>query len=172
MESEEWITIGLANQDIDLNVANLRIKSARSHGRHKCPCDSDTAVADEYCSSPLLSTIDWKPRFLPLELDNCTPDELQKQTHIITQIKHNHTHMGGWLMNLLSWLFDEDLEEWKSLSMMERNLFSESWLIFVSSIQIGFEIHKKEKNTFSFSFSFASKQLAISSLKGSSGWVA
>lgn len=55
-------TLGLANHDIDLNVANLLIKSARSHGRHRCPWDS-AVVAEEDCTSPLLSItpneIDW-----------------------------------------------------------------------------------------------------------------
>lgn len=51
-------------------------------------------------------------------------------------------------------LLDGDLGGWKSLSMMERNLFSESWaILFVTlflSIKIGF--HKQNSNA-SFSVS-------------------
>jgi hypothetical protein len=40
-------------------------------------------------------------------------------------------------MNLVSeLLLDEDFEEWKSLSMMERNLFSESSLISFFVVQL------------------------------------
>lgn len=82
-------TLGLANHVIDLKVANLLIRSPRSHGLHSgalgVPAEADECCCDLSTISPLrLGSISAKAddvfgRFVPL--DNWSPGELQ--------IKHN-----------------------------------------------------------------------------------
>ena len=61
---QKEITFGLANHDIDLNVANLLVKSPRSHGRQSDPC-SAVAEAEEDCCPSATS---------PLRFNSITPD--------------------------------------------------------------------------------------------------